>query len=120
MKNSLKLFLWFQAIMLSLILNNNITAADIPFQANEISSRTTEISLPDNLLLYCILPKNDTNQTHWNNYIHDLKRIFKAITTAAFIVSGNKCSLVHYFDFCCHITISLPISAIIFPFNYFW
>lgn len=120
MKKFVKVMFLFQALILTLGFSSNLVVSAQAVHVSDVSEHESEISLPDSMALFCILPENDSFQTHGNNYLHYSKRIIKAVIAVTSRIVGNDYSSVQYFYSCRQLTISLSIAVIIFPFNYFW
>ncbi len=120
MKKFVKSVLLFQTIILSLVLGRSFVVTTPVVQIFTVSDHEPEILLPDNLVLFCVLPENGPCQSHGNNYSYIFKKSLKALITATSGFVGNNCLSVQYFENYRQFSISLSISMIIFPFNYFW
>lgn len=111
------------ALLLISLLRNDLSNSSCDWVELKPDNCSIEavISAPENILLACLLPENETNQFHSiKKPVTENRLIRLAFSSFSKETHGRLHSAVKYFENCDQIFLRLSISAIIFPFDYHW
>lgn len=109
-------------LLISLLVKGlSSSSFELPETQPDNNRNEAVISAPENILLMCLLPENEVNQFQSIKKPVTENRLIRSVFSSfSHETIGKLHSAIEYFEFCDQIFLRLNISAIIFPFDYYW